>query len=213
MSVRIALADDHSLFRAGLRQLLSLHAEFDVVAETDDADGIVPMLQGEASDVLLLDLWMGRSLARDIEEIATHTPAVVIVTATEQPAQLLSALDAGARGVVLKRSAAETLIDAIHAVHAGERWMPEEMASGVSIREEPSRLSARELDIVRHVAQGLRNVEIGRALFISEETVKSHLNTIFRKLEIRDRVELALYAIREGIVHVGSANPPSMPRA
>lgn len=202
--VRIALADDHAMFRQGLRLLLDLHDELEVVGEIDRADEISNLIGSSACDILLLDLQMERSSLIDIAAAARRTK-VLIVTASEVADHAVEALRSGARGVVLKRFAAETLMDAIRAVAAGQTWVPPELAprlAGELCNESPS-LTTREREVVRYVALGLRNAEVGRKLFISEQTVKTHLNNIFEKLALRDRVELALYALRRGIISIG----------
>jgi two-component system NarL family response regulator len=200
--LRLAIADDHALFREGLRSLLEVASDFVVVAETDRVDKIAPMLASTPCDILLLDLQMDRSSLIDIRSLATRVK-VIVVTASEDPDQAMTAIRAGAHGVVFKRFAAETLKDAIRAAANDQTWMPPLVQSRLAGElREPGReqLTPREREIVRHVAQGLRNAEVGKRLFITEETVKAHLNNIFQKLHVRDRVQLTLYAIRTGIV-------------
>lgn len=200
--LRLAIADDHMLFREGIRSLLEVANDLVVAAETDRVDKIVPMLATTTCDILLLDLHMDRSSLADIRHLATLVK-VIVVTASQDPGHAMTAIRAGASGVVFKRFAAETLKSAIHAAANGETWMPPLVQSRVA-RElrDPIRepLTTREREIIRHVAQGLRNAEVGKRLFIAEETVKAHLNSIFQKLHVRDRVQLLLYAFRAGIV-------------
>ena len=199
--LRIAIADDHVLFREGLKALLSLRPEIVVVAETDRADAVVPMVTGTPCDVLLLDLQMDRTSLIDVET-AARSAKVIIVTASERGDDALAAVRAGASGVVFKRFAVETLVDALGAVAAGQVWVPPALQTRLvaELREPaPQPLTTREREIIRHVALGLRNAEVGAKLFISEDTVKTHLNNIFAKLGIRDRVQLTLYALRLGI--------------
>jgi len=127
---------------------------------------------------------------------------VVIVTATERGEELFAAVRAGARGIVYKRFAFETLMTAVRAVADGFVWLPPDLQAELirGEREEPSALTPRERDIVRHVGLGLRNAEVAERLAITEVTVKTHVNNIFHKLGLRARVELALYAIRSGLV-------------
>ena len=205
--LRLAIADDHMLFREGIRSLLEVANDLVVAAETDRVDKIVPMLATTKCDILLLDLHMDRSSLADIRHLATLVK-VIVVTASEDPGHSLTAICAGASGVVFKRFAAETLKGTIRAAANGETWMPSLVQSRVASElREPSRepLTAREREIVRHVAQGLRNAEVGKRLFITEETVKAHLNSIFQKLRVRDRVQLLLYAFRAGIVGLEDA--------
>jgi DNA-binding NarL/FixJ family response regulator len=204
LPIRIAIADDHALFRQGLKSMLALSTDVAIVGETDRADGLAPMLDATPCDILLLDLQMDRSSLVEIDTLARRTK-VIVVTASEMADDALAAIRAGASGVVFKRFAIETLMDAIQAVSAGQVWMPPALQSRIA-RElrEPARepLTPREREIVRHVAMGLRNAEVGKKLFISEDTVKTHLNNVFQKLGVRDRVQLTLYAIRLGIVGV-----------
>jgi two-component system NarL family response regulator len=206
--IRIAIADDHALFRQGLRPLLELREEIAVVDETDRADDVLPMLERSPCDVLPLDLQMDRNLLADIGALAQRSK-VVVVTATERPEDALAAIRAGAHAVVFKRYAVETLMQAIEAAARGEIYMPPNLQNllATSLREGPHiDLTVREREIVRFVALGLHNAEVARRLSISEQTVKTHLNNIFHKLRVRDRVELTRYAIRTGIV--GSHEPP-----
>lgn len=200
--IRIAIADDHALFRQGLRSMLRLEEGIEVVAELERAADLAAMLDRTPCDVLLLDLQMERSVLCDIETLALRV-AIVIVTASERVDDAIAAIQAGARGVVFKRFAIETLLTAIHAVVGGGVWLPPALQTKVVERlREPAgaALTPREREITKHVARGLRNAEVAAELAISEVTVKTHVNNIFQKLGIRDRVELALYAVRMGII-------------
>jgi DNA-binding NarL/FixJ family response regulator len=200
--IRIAIADDHALFRQGLRLLLELHDDIKVVGDTDRVDEVMPLLDRTPCDILLLDLQMDRSSMTDIKAFAKRA-RVIVVTASEIPDHAIEALRAGASGIILKRFASETLTEAIHAVAAGRVWTPPSLAADLAAEVRGCNeavLTARELQVVRYVARGLRNAEVARHLFISEQTVKAHLNNIFQKIGVRDRVELALYALRRGIV-------------
>jgi len=200
--MRVAIADDHALFRQGLKSLLRLQPDVTVVAEVERADALLSTLEHMPCDVLLLDLQMERSAFVDIEALAERV-AVVVVTATERVEDAIAALRAGARGLVFKRFAIETLMTAIHAVLEGHVWLPPALQAEITTRlREPAgvSLTRREREIVRHVALGLRNAEVAKRLCVSEGTVKTHLNNIFQKLGLRDRVELALYAVRMGII-------------
>jgi DNA-binding NarL/FixJ family response regulator len=204
MSLRIAIADDHALFRQGLRSMLALQEGVTVVAEVSRVSDLGALVEGTPLDLLLLDLQMERNCLVEIETLASRV-AIVVVTASERPEEVLSALRAGARAIVFKRFAIETLMSAIDAVVRGHVWMPPAVQSELTNRlllPPGSKLTPRELQIVRHVALGLRNAEVARELSISEVTVKTHLNNVFQKLEIRDRVGLTLYAIRTGIIGV-----------
>ena len=202
--IRVIIADDHALFRQGLKSMLRLQPDVSVVAELERAGELVPTLERHRCDVLLLDLQMERNALVDIETLAERV-AIVVVTASERPEDALAAIRAGARGVVFKRFAIETLMTAVRAVAEGQVWMSpalQEVVAADLRGPAAGTLTRREREIVRQVALGLRNAEVGRELRISEVTVKTHINNIFQKLGIRDRVELALYAVRTGIIGV-----------
>ena len=203
-SLRVAIADDHALFRQGLRSLLGMTNDVSVVAETDRAEGVLSMVSATPCDILLLDLQMERSSLIDIADVSPQTN-VIVVTASEGIENALAAIRAGAKGIVFKRFAVETLMDAIHSVSGGQVFMPAALQTRlVGELREPSHepFTPREREIVRHVAAGLRNSEIAAKLFISEDTVKTHLGNIFKKVGVRDRVQLTRYALRLGMVGV-----------
>ena len=200
--LRNAIADDHALFRQGLRSMLTLEDGVAVVAEVERASELARLPDTTDFEVLLLDLQMERSSLGDVADLASRV-AVVVVTASERPADALAALRAGARAVVFKRFAIETLMTAIAAVVEGHVWMPPVLQSQLTgqLRGAPDpKLTSREREIVEHVARGLRNAEVATRLRISELTVKTHLSNVFQKLGLRDRVGLTLYAIRTGII-------------
>jgi DNA-binding NarL/FixJ family response regulator len=200
--IRLVIADDHALFRGGLKSLLRRQSGMQVVGEAGTAAAVMATVTETNCDILLLDLQMERSALDDILHLAGLTK-VVVLTASENVENAIVAMRLGARAVVQKRFAVQTLVEAIRAVAEGLVWMPPalqaEVASQWSSPASKS-LTSRETEIVRHVAGGLRNAEIARRLAITEATVKSHLNNIFDKLGLRDRVELAVYALRHGLV-------------
>lgn len=199
-AIRIIIADDHLLFRQGLRSLLKSEPEVTVVGETDRVDALPELLTRTPCDQLLLDLQMERSVLADIESLVLRVP-VVVLTASEVPADAVAAIRKGARAVVFKRCAVETLMEAIRTVATDNVWLPASLQTHMAAQlRSPAMnaLSPREEEVVRCVAQGMRNAEVAKRLAISEETVKTHLNRIFRKVGVRDRVGLALYAARTG---------------
>jgi len=182
--------------------MLRLQPHIEVVAEMERASDLLVNVALASCDVLLLDLQMERSSLADIEELVERV-AVIVVTASERADDATVALRAGARGVVFKRFALETLMTAIDTVVRGDVWLPPAVQTRIAsqLRQpQTAVLTRRERDVVRQVALGLRNSEVAKQLGISELTVKTHLNNIFHKARVRDRVELALYAIRMGIV-------------
>ena len=202
--LRIVIADDHALFREALRSLLRLYPELEVIAEAERAGELLNVLADHPCDVLLLDLQMDRSVLPEIEALAQLT-RVIVLTASEHVDDALAALRQGARAIVQKRFAIATLIEAIRAVAQGLVWLAPSLQAALAAQlgEPPQKqLTAREREIVRYVALGLRNGEVAERLRITEGTVKTHMNNIFHKLTIRDRVELALYAVRMGLIAV-----------
>lgn len=202
--LRIGIADDHALFRQGLKSLLQLESDLSVVAEIERVDDIGPTLARTPCELLLLDLQMDRHTLPEIEPLAQRVP-IVVVTSSEEPEEALAAFRAGARAVVFKRYAVETLLEAIRTAAQGDVWMPPTLQTHLvsELRAPaPEPLTARERDVMRHVALGLRNAEVAQRLLISEQTVKTHLSNIFHKIGVRDRVELALYAARAGIIGI-----------
>jgi DNA-binding NarL/FixJ family response regulator len=200
--VRLILADDHELFRQGLRSLLLRQRDMQLVGEAETVDALFDKVASIPCDILLLDLQMDRWAMDEIGRLTAHA-RVLVLTADESTETAITAMCLGARAIVQKRYAIQTLMTAIRAVAGGLVWMPPALQNEmVGQRREvsPSSLTSRELEIVRHVARGLRNLEVAKRLAISENTVKTHLSNIFNKLEVRDRVELTLYAVRHRLV-------------
>jgi two-component system nitrate/nitrite response regulator NarL len=205
--IKILIADDHVIFRDGLRKLLDSDDELTVVGEAASGAECIKMLAKLKPDILLLDLRMpDKSGLAVLEEVNFDTvpTRVIVLTAAEDNREVIRAMRLGARGVVLKQSATEVLLKSIHRVHAGEIWLDNRMTAevlnafsvaGAAPRSEKPLLSDREKEIVHLVVQGFRNKEIGVKLFIGEQTVKNHLHNIFDKLGVSDRLELALYAL------------------
>jgi DNA-binding NarL/FixJ family response regulator len=203
--IRLIVADDHAIFRQGLKSLLRLEDDLELIAEIDEAGQLRTILADQPCDLLVLDLQMDRWVGEEIAALSKLTK-VLVLTASERIEDAMAALRAGARGFVQKRFAFETLIEAIHAVARGQVWTPTDLQAELvaHLATPPNkRLTERELEIVRFVANGLRNAEVADRLAITEGTVKTHLNNIFQKLQLRDRVELTRYALREGLVALG----------
>jgi two-component system, NarL family, nitrate/nitrite response regulator NarL len=211
--IRVLLADDHAIFRDGLRKLLGADEDIVIVGEAQNGAECIKMLAKLKPDILLLDLRMpdkdGLAVLEEVN-FDTISTRVVVLTAAEDDRDVVRAMRLGARGVVLKQSATDLLVKGIHRVFAGEIWLDNRMTSEVmkafskssesGPRREKPLLSDREKEIVQLVAQGFRNKEIGEKLFISEQTVKNHLHNIFDKLGVSDRLELALYAIYHRLI-------------
>jgi DNA-binding NarL/FixJ family response regulator len=199
--LRLIIADDHSIFRQGLKELLLLQPDLEVVGEVAHFSELASMLTTTPCDVLLLDLQMERWVGGNIERLSRVT-RVVVLTASERKEDAMAALRMGALAFVQKRYAVETLMEAIRSAARGLVWIPPALQTELAARlRSPAggQLSGRETEIIRCIGAGLRNAEVARRLSIGESTVKTHLYNIFQKLGIRDRVELALYAQRVGL--------------
>jgi two-component system NarL family response regulator len=201
--LRIIIADDHALFRQGLKSLLMLQPDTQVVAEIESANDVEPAVSRTDSNVLLLDLQMDRWMMHDIPQLSRLTN-VIVLTASESAENGVKALRLGAKGVVQKRFAIETLMMALRSVADGLVWMPPMVQTEFARQESSSgkELTPRESEIVRYVCSGMKNIEVAERLAITESTVKTHLNNIFQKLGVRDRLELTHYAIKTGMVAV-----------
>jgi DNA-binding NarL/FixJ family response regulator len=211
--IRIAIADDHTIFRDGLRRLLTLEQDFEIVAEAQDGTEVMDILRDKEPDILLLDLKMpgldGLSLLQRIQTQKIKTK-IIVLTASDDEGEYVQAMRYGTSGIVLKQTATELLLKSIRKVYEGEIWLDSKTTAAVMRqfaspsdpgpreRDKP-RLSNREREIVALVAQGFKNKEIAERMFISEQTVKNHLHNIFDKLGVSDRLELALYAIHRNI--------------
>jgi len=199
--IRIVLADDHLPSRSGLKSLVGRQKHARVVRRAERNGALMQALEDARCDVVLLDLQRGRWTFDELGQLANHTN-VLVLTASESLGDAITAMRLGARGVVQKQLAVQTLMEAIRAVAGGLVWMSPTLqreivgqwgVSGVK------QLTTREAEVSRHVAAGLRNAEIAKRLSITEATVKTHLNKIFEKLGLRDRVELAVYALKHGM--------------
>src|ERR1700722_4957018 len=215
--IRVLIADDHPIVRDGLKKLLSLEEDFQVVGEASDGCEVLDRVQELDPDVLLLDLVC--PLLVDMTALQTlqqtnKRARVLVLTASEDKNEFVQAMKLGCSGIVLKQTAPELIVKSIRKVHGGEIWLdshttaavmrqfaaPGEVASGGTGKtRERSPLSQREREIVQLVAQGYKNKEMAEKMFISEQTVKNHLHNIFDKLGVSDRLELALYAIHKGL--------------
>ncbi len=215
--VRLVIADDHPIFRDGLRRLLEAEADLKVLGEASDGAEAVKMARHLKPDILLLDLLMpkhpGLEALRELSMPANAIPVrVILLTAAAEKAQIVEALQLGARGVVLKDSATQLLLKAIHTVMAGEYWVGRESVSNLvqylrtlmqsshdEARQKKFGLTPREIEIVSAVVAGYSNKEIAEYFKISEDTVKHHLSNIFDKLGVSTRLELALFAVNQGL--------------
>jgi len=205
--IRIVVADDHPMFRAGVVSSLAANVDFEVVGEGSSADEAVALAEKLQPDVCLLDIAMpggGLVAARDITASLPQTK-VVMLTVSEDEDDLLAAMKAGASGYVLKGAPASELMNVLKTVNAGEVYVAPGLAWGLlremsKPRNAPlDELSTREREVLELVAAGLSNQEIGERLGLAEKTIKHYMTSILGKLRVRSRVEAALLAYREGI--------------
>ncbi len=205
--IRIVIADDHPIFRDGLRRLLEAEPGLKVVGEASDGTDAVKLARQLKPDILLLDLAMPRQPGLEaLRDLSVGTGAngvkVILLTAAAEKHQIVEALQLGARGVVLKDSATQLLLKSIHTVMTGEYWVGREnlvQSSSEESRQKKFGLTPRELEIVSAVVAGYSNKEIAEYFKISEDTVKHHLSNIFDKLGVSTRLELALFAVNQAL--------------
>jgi DNA-binding NarL/FixJ family response regulator len=212
---RVVIVDDHTLFRDGLRTILSMEDDFEVIADVESAEDIVELMWETKPDVLLLDIRMPQGSGLDaVPAVCRISPntTVIVLTACDEMEEHVRAFKLGARGVVLKDSARGTLVQAIRSVCRGETWMDPRMRSVLVAElarsgddsdalaiDRDDGLTDRELEIVRLVAAGKKNKEVAEQLAISERTVRTNLTSVFQKLGVRDRIGLVMYALRHGL--------------
>jgi len=203
--IRILIADDHYVVRMGLAAVVNSEADMEVVAEAADGAQAVELFAQCRPDLALLDSRMPvKDGIQATLEIRSRFPqaSILMLTAFDGDADIRRALEAGVHGYVLKNSTGEQLIPALRAVAAGERWVPQEIASQLASHQSFEQLTPREVEVLHEIAKGLANKQIADALNITEYTVKDHLKNILAKLRVADRTEAVAVALRRGIIHL-----------
>lgn len=203
--IRILIVDDHPVVRAGLTSMLSTHAELQVIGSASSGEEALAMIQHHAPDVVLLDLRMPGLNGTDMLVTAKKSGLqvrAIILTSYETDEDIYRAVQAGAQGYLLKDTPFKEMLEAIRAVNAGKRYIPRQIAQRLAERMMRTELTARELEILKMLAKGPTNKQIGHALGISDYTVRNHVNSIIEKLEVSDRTEAATTAIQRGIITV-----------
>ncbi|WP_407308839.1 response regulator [Desulfosporosinus sp. SB140] len=209
--IRIVIADDHPLLREGLRRILEFEDGIEVIAEVGDGQGAINVARNVEFDILLMDLNMpgvngleaGRVIRREKPDIG-----ILVLTVDDSDDKVFQVLQIGVAGYLLKDVDSKTLIQSIHKVFNGEPILSPAVTGKLlgQLSHPPVKntcgLSERELEILHYVVRGSSNREIGTALFISEKTVKNHLSSIYRKLEVEDRTQAALKAVKLKFIHL-----------
>jgi DNA-binding NarL/FixJ family response regulator len=203
--IRIMVVDDHHIVRQGLVALIRTVADMQVVAEASDGAQAIEFFRAHQPDVTLMDLRLPNTNGVDaITEIRQEFPdaRLIVLTTFDGDEDIYRALQAGAKGYLLKGMNTEELTDAIRAVHAGKSRIPGIVAERLAGRMGGPSLTARELEVLKRIVRGRSNKEIAGDLFISEATVKTHINSILSKLGVNDRTQAATTALQRGIVHL-----------
>jgi NarL family two-component system response regulator LiaR len=210
MSIRVLIADDHSVIRQGLRMFLELDPELEIVGEAKNGVDALNLAREHEPDVVLMDLLMpdmdGVTATEAIRNELPDTEVVALTSVLEDRA-IFDAIRAGAIGYLLKDTESDKLCEAIRAAAAGQVRLSPEVAARlmreVRAPESPETLTARETEVLRALARGLSNSEIAEKLVISEATVKTHVSSILSKLNLPSRTRAALYALKIGLVSLG----------
>ncbi len=209
--IKVLIADDHQVVRQGLQTFLELHGDIEVVGEAGDGVTAIELVRTLSPDVVLMDLVMpgmdGVAATREIKAIAAHTEVIALTSFTEDD-RVFPALQAGASSYLLKDVSPEELVEAIRAVHHGGTRLHPDIARKLleqvahprsSSSSVESDLTEREREVIALVAQGCSNQEIADQLTISSKTVKTHISNILGKLNLEDRTQLAIFALKNGL--------------
>jgi DNA-binding NarL/FixJ family response regulator len=216
--IRVLIVDDHQMFRRGVAMVLEQQPDLELVGVAGDGAEAVKLATEMMPDVVLMDVQMPRGsgieATQQIKELVPSTN-ILMLTISEEEADLYDSLKAGATGYLLKDVAIEEVVDAIRSVHAGQARISPSMASKLisefatmskKSEERPSaaqpRLTDREMEVLRLVAKGRNNRDIAKELFISENTVKNHIRNILEKLHLHSRMQAVVYAVREKLLEI-----------
>ena len=206
LPLRILVADDHFIVRVGLTTVLNAEPDLRVVAEAKDGSEAIELFRKHRPDITLMDLFMpGMTGAEATAEICREFPnaRIIVLTIFDGDEDIYRAIQAGARGYVLKKMRCTALVEAIRTVNAGECYFPAFAARRLAERSAVEPLTVRELEVMGLVVKGMSNKELADVLKITEQTAKVHLKNILRKLDVSDRTEAATSALQRGIVHLG----------
>jgi len=204
-TIRVLIADDHAIFRQGLATIINRDPEMQVIAQAENGEQAIALFGEYQPDVTLMDLRMpaveGVAAISAICAIA-KSARIIVLTTYDSDEDIYRGLQAGAKGYLLKETEPDELLNAIHTVHRGQQYIPPDMGAKLAQRLSNPELSERELEVLHSLAQGMSNAEIATALSIGEGTVKSHVNRILNKLDVSDRTQAVIVAVKRGIVRL-----------
>lgn len=205
MTIRILSVDDHPLLREGIALLIESQPDMVLVAQAATGRDAIEQFRQHRPDVTLMDLRLPDMSGIDaLIAIRTENPAacVVMLTTFEGDVEIQRALEAGARGYLLKTTPAKELVEVIRQTHAGKKRIPAEIAAHLAEHMGEEALTPREVEVLKYLSEGNRNKDIGELLSISEETVKVHIKHIMEKLDASDRTQAVAIAVRRGIIQL-----------
>jgi DNA-binding NarL/FixJ family response regulator len=203
--IKVMVVDDHPLMRVGVASIINARPDMTVVAQTGTGEEAVALFPQHRPDITLMDLRLPKMSGVDsIRAIRARWPGArfVVLTTYEGDEDIHRALEAGAKGYVIKGMPYQTLIDSLLRVHSGGRFLPPPVARALASRMPDSELSSREQEVLRRLVDGMTNKEIANLLGITEATVKCHVSTILMRLNVSDRTQAVVTALQRGLVHL-----------
>lgn len=211
--IRVLIADDHSMVRQGLKQIIELEEDIEVIAQASNGEEAVKIAREITPDVILMDINMpvsnGLQALGELKQVQSSSK-VIMLTIHQDKEYLFKALKIGAEGYILKDAEADVLIEAIRTVFNGQTYIQPNMTNELikeynritmpeNEKKEDNTLTTREIEVLELIAEGMINKEIAKKLYISEKTVKNHVSNIFRKLDVSDRTQAAIYAFKHNM--------------